>query len=79
MTPAQPKGAQSGRYTAPIPRERRHSPPWYPYVIVTLLVLGVITIIMNYAGILPAAPSSWYLIGGIAGIVAGLLLATYYH
>ena len=70
---------RSGRYTAPIPREQRHSPPWFPYAIVGFLVIGLFLIIGNYIGIMPGGTSNWYLIGGIGGIIAGLIMATYYR
>ncbi|HET9091409.1 MAG TPA: cell division protein CrgA [Acidimicrobiales bacterium] len=78
-TPSKKQAATSGRYTAPIPRDKRHSPAWYPFVIIGLLVVGLVVIIANYAGALPGGTHDWYLIGGIAGIVAGLILATYYR
>ena len=69
----------TGRYTPPIPRSVRRSPAWYPYVILTLVVVGILIIIGNYAGFLPDSPTTWYLVGGILGIVVGLGLATNYH
>jgi hypothetical protein len=81
VTPSQKQVAQSrsGRYTPPIPRESRHSPGWFPFVIIGLLVVGLIVIIGNYAGAMPGGTHDWYLIGGIAAIIVGLVLATYYH
>ncbi|MHB1986510.1 MAG: cell division protein CrgA [Acidimicrobiales bacterium] len=80
VTPSQKQIArQGGRYTPPIPREKRHSPSWFPFVLVGLLVLGLAVIIGNYANVLPGGTHDWYLIGGIAAIVAGLIMATYYH
>ena len=70
---------ENGRYTAPIPRTQRHSPPWYPFVIVGLLVLGLITIIANYAHVTPGGTHSYYLLVGIGAIVVGLIMATYYR
>ena len=70
---------QSGRYTAPIPRSVRHSPRWYPYFILALLFLGVITTVLNYLDTLPSSPSDWYTLGGIVGILAGVLAATFYR
>ncbi|MHB8245286.1 MAG: cell division protein CrgA [Acidimicrobiales bacterium] len=79
VTPSQKEVVRSGRYTAPIPREKRHSPPWFPYAIIGLLVIGLIVIIGNYTGVLPGGVQDWYLVGGILSIIAGLILATYYH
>jgi len=79
VTPSQKDLARSGRYTAPIPREKRHSPGWFPYAIIGLLVAGLVVIIGNYAGAMPGGVHDWYLIGGIVAIIGGLILATYYH
>jgi hypothetical protein len=73
-----PKGA-SGRYTAPIPREERVSPRWVPVLILSLLLLGVLMIIINYLGILPGGASNWYLLVGLGLIVGGFVTATGYH
>lgn len=78
VTPSQRQVA-SGRYTAPIPRDRRHSPGWFPYVIIGLFIVGLVLIIANYAGALPGGVRDWYLIGGIGAIVVGLIMATYYR
>ena len=69
----------SGRYTAPIPRSVRHSPRWYPFLILGLLLIGVLTTVLNYLDALPNSPSDWYTLGGIIGILAGVLCATFYR
>ena len=69
----------SKRYTAPIPRAERHSPRWYPWLLLTLLSLGVLVIILNYVQALPSSPSDWYTIGGVVSLLAGALLATGYR
>ena len=71
--------AQSGRYTAPIPRTVRVSPPWVPALILGLLLVGVVLIIINYLGVLPGGASNWYLLVGLGLIVAGFVTATGYH
>ena len=68
-----------GRYTAPTPRQVRHSPRWYPWVLLTLAVLGVGVIIVNYAGGFPHSPSNWYTLGALVSLVAAALLATNYR
>ena len=47
--------------------------------IIALLVLGGLTIILNYFKALPGSPTNWYLLAGIALIAAGFGLATRYH
>ena len=69
----------SGRYTPPIPRTVRHSPRWFPWMILTLLGLGVIDIVLNYLDALPSSPSDWYTVGGIIAILAGVFSATFYR
>ncbi len=71
--------SKPGRYTPPIPREVRRSPAWFPYVLLGLMAVGVLTIVLDYIDILPGGTNTWYLIGGIGAIVAGLIMATFYH
>ena len=42
------RAINSGRYTPPIPREVRHSPRWYPWALLSLLLGGVAVIIFDY-------------------------------
>ena len=44
---------ESGRYTAPIPKSVRHSPPWFGALILVLLIGGVAVITVNYLAHLP--------------------------
>jgi hypothetical protein len=83
---ATPKGGanvrqpvSSGRYTPPIPRQQRHSPRWFPVVLLGFLVLGLLLIVLNYVNVLPGGTNNWYLIAGIGAIVTGLFMATFYH
>ena len=69
----------SGRYTAPIPREVRSSPPWVPVLILTFFGLGLLCIVLNYLGILPGGANNVYLFVGLGLIVAGFIAATRYH
>ena len=75
---ATPRG-QSGRYTAPIPKTERVSPPWVPALILGLLLSGVIIIVINYLGVLPGGASNWYLLVGLGLIVGGFVTATGFH
>jgi len=67
------------RYTAPIPKSVRQSPPWYGPLLLALLILGLLLIVGNYVGIMPGGTSNWYLVGGLIGIVVGAMMATQYH
>ncbi|HLX87030.1 MAG TPA: cell division protein CrgA [Acidimicrobiales bacterium] len=69
----------SGRYTPPIPRSVKVSPKWMGPLILVLLVLGALTIVLNYFDQLPASPTNWYLLGGIALIAGGFVTATQYR
>ena len=71
--------ASTGRYTAPIPREFRSSPWWVPVLILTFFGLGLLSILLNYLGLLPGGASNGYLFLGLALIVAGFIAATRYH
>ncbi len=67
---------ESGRYTAPIPKSVRHSPPWFGVLILVLLIGGVAVITVNYLAHLPfmAHGSPWGLVIGLVMIFAGFLL-----
>jgi uncharacterized membrane protein HdeD (DUF308 family) len=41
--------------------------------------LGALVIILSYVEVLPDHGSGWYLVGGIASLVGGLVLATQYR
>jgi Cell division protein CrgA len=69
----------TGRYTPPIPREQRVSPPWVPALMFTLLGVGAIVIVLNYLGVLPGGQSNGYLLLGLALITGGFITATQYH
>ena len=88
---AQKKGRSSGgrttthqptrndRYTPPVPKSVRSSPKWMGFLIIGLFLLGVVVIILNYAGLLPGGVDNWWLVAAIGSIFAGLMLATRYH
>jgi hypothetical protein len=73
------RAEQSRRYTPPIPKAKRRSPPWYPYVLVGLLLLGLLLIVLNYVEVLPASPDTFYLVGGLVAILGGAVMSTQYH
>jgi hypothetical protein len=70
---------ESGRYTPPVPKSVRRSPRWMGALVLILLIGGVLMILLNYIPVLPGSVSTWYLIGGLAMIFAGFMLATRYH
>ncbi|HEY1988082.1 MAG TPA: cell division protein CrgA [Acidimicrobiales bacterium] len=71
--------SHSDRYTPPIPKKTKVSPRWMGLSIIALFVIGVLVIILNYAGVLPGGVSNWWLVGAIGSIFAGLMVATQYH
>lgn len=77
--PPKDKREVNKRYTAPIPKSVRQSPTWFGPLLLVLLVLGLLLIVGNYVGIMPASPNNWYLVGGLVGIVMGAMMATQYH
>jgi Cell division protein CrgA len=77
-TPAA-SSVQSTRYTAPIPKNAKSSPRWMGITIIALFLLGVLVVILNYAGLLPGGVNNLWLIAAIGAIFAGLIMATRYH
>jgi hypothetical protein len=71
--------AASSRYTPPIPRSVKVSPKWMGPLILAVLVAGALMIVLNYFNVLPASPTNWYLLGGIAFIAVGFITATQYR
>jgi hypothetical protein len=69
----------SDRYTPPISRAEKVSPRWMGYLIIALFGLGVLTVILNYAGALPGGVDNAWLLAAIGFIFAGLFTATRYH
>jgi len=78
-TTHQPGQNRGERYTPPVPKTAKSSPRWMGILIIGLFVLGVLIIILNYAGALPGGVNNWWLVGAIGSIFAGLLLATRYR
>jgi len=72
-------GGESGRYTAPLPMDYRHSPWWVPAIMLAFFGCGVLMIVLNYLSLLPSAPSNWYLLGGLGLIVCGFAISTQYR
>ena len=74
-----PTSVQSNRYTPPIPKNVKTSPRWMVISIIALFLVGVLVVILNYAGLLPGGVNNLWLVAAIAAIFAGLILATRYH
>jgi Cell division protein CrgA len=70
--------APSSRYTPKAPPEYRVSPTWVPVLMFAFLIVGALVIIVNYTGA-AWSTNNWYLIGGLASILAGILVATQWH
>jgi hypothetical protein len=70
---------QSNRYTPPIPKNAKTSPRWMGIMIIALFVLGVLIVILNYAGALPGGVNNLWLVAAIGAIFVGLIMATRYH
>ena len=73
------KSVQSNRYTPPISKKAKTSPRWMGLLIIALFVVGVLVVIVNYAGLLPGGVNNLWLIAAIGAIFAGLITATRYH
>ena len=69
----------SGRYTAPTPAEFKVSPWWVPALMITLLVLGVLVILLNYLSLLGGSANNIFLFVGLGLIVAGFITSTRWH
>jgi len=70
---------QVGRYTPPVPKETKVSPPWVPALMFTCLLLGMVIIITNYLNVLPGGTKNAYLFIGLGLITAGFVTATQYR
>jgi hypothetical protein len=79
VTQSGAKGTQSTRYTPPVPKNQRSSPKWMGITIIALFLLGVLIVILNYAGLLPGGVNNLWLVAAIGSIFAGLIMATRYH
>lgn len=69
----------SGRVTKAIDHRAEVSPRWFAPVLIGFMILGVVTIGLNYMKALPGAVSPWYLVVGLGEIFAGFFMATKYR
>jgi len=63
----------SARYTPPVTREMRESPPWVPVLMLALLILGAAVIIARN---LVFSGNNWMTLLGLGMILGGLFTAT---
>ena len=70
---------RNDRYTPPIPKNAKTSPRWMGIGIIALFLIGVLVVILNYAGLLPGGVNNLWLVAAIGAIFAGLIMATRYH
>ena len=68
-----------GRVTARRPVGADHSPHWYGWVLIDLLLFGMLVITLNYLQVLPGSTSSWYLVIGLVSMFSAFYLATRYR
>jgi pheromone shutdown protein TraB len=88
-SPKSPKARQTGRYTAPEAQGRitavthetthDHSPAWYGWFLLDLILFGLLVITLNYLQVLPGATSPWYLTLGLASLFGAFYAATKYR
>jgi hypothetical protein len=70
--------AASSRYTPPTPYSAKHSPTWWPYFMLGLFAIGGTLILLRYLGWVPGGQdaSQWWIVGGLAFVLGGLVAAT---
>jgi hypothetical protein len=72
--------SSTSRYTPRvIDKKDLPSPPWVPIVMFALFAVGVLAIFLNYTGVLPSSPNTWYLVVGLVAILGGIVTATQYR
>lgn len=67
-----------GRVTKRRPVNADHSPHWYGWLLIDLLIFGMLVITLNYLQVLPGSTSPWYLVLGLGSLFSGFYLATRY-
>jgi hypothetical protein len=68
-----------GRITKRRPTGADHSPRWYGWLLLGLLIFGMLVITLNYLQVLPGSTSSWYLVVGLVAMFSAFYLATRYR
>jgi hypothetical protein len=80
--PEQPtrRPSKGSRYTAPAPKQVKHSALWVPVTMFTCLVLGVLVIAGNYMELLPGGEvSNNFLLIGLGLLIIGFVLSTFFR
>ena len=88
-SPKSSKAKRPGRYTSPEATGRitatpehttpEHSPAWYGWMLLDLIVFGLLVITLNYLDVLPGATSPWYLLIGLVSLFSAFYAATKYR
>ncbi len=71
--------SKRSRYIPPPKKKPKASPRWFGAVILTVMLLGVAVIVLNYLGLMPftgGQAKGWLVFVGLGLIGAGFLLAT---
>jgi FtsH-binding integral membrane protein len=68
-----------GRITKKVVHAKDHSPHWYGWVLLDLLLFGVLVVTLNYLQVLPGSTSPWYLVLGLVALFSAFYLATRYR
>ena len=68
-----------GRVTKKVSHDKDHSPQWFGWLLLELMIFGVLVITLNYLQVLPGATSPWYLVLGLVALFAAFYLATRYR
>jgi hypothetical protein len=92
MSSTSPKSAKAkrpGRYTSPEAQGRitaatphathDHSPAWYGWMLLDLIIFGLLVITLNYLQVLPGSTSPWYLLIGLTSLFSAFYAATKYR
>ena len=56
-----------------------HSPRWFGWMLLGLLVAGMLFVVLNYLAVLPGSTSVWYLVVGLVAMFSAFYLATRYR
>lgn len=68
-----------GRITKKVAHSKDHSPHWFGWVLLDLMIFGMLVITLNYLQVLPGSTSPWYLALGLVALFAAFYLATRYR